>query len=455
MEDSYFGYRLFVIALVLGLNAFFAAAEVALVSVRKSKLRSLAGEGDTGAQVALNLLSNPGRLLSVTQVGVTLASLGLGWAGEDTLYSIIVSLLQPAITPGTKATLQGLSFGIAFMGMSYAHVVLGEVLPKNLALEKADRLAVLVAPVLLVFYKIASPFVIVVERSAAALSRWMGLKAESHGGGHSVEELKFVVSSSRTAGHLEDFEELAIGRLLELKDHSARQIMVPRGQIVSVSANGTLDHVLRLMDEHQYSRLPVYEDAPENIIGIIHFKDLVRVWMERRAANEARKPVAPFRLRRHIRKALVVPETKALNDLIDEFLTSRSHMALVVDEFGTINGLVTLEDALEQVFGEIEDEHDVRRALPGKEAQELELEGSMNIRDLETQYDVELPIEAGFETLAGFLLFRLGYIPNAGAVITYGQRKFTILEMDKNRIAKVKIERLSQPAAEVKKKETW
>ena len=177
--------------------------------------------------------------------------------------------------------------------------------------------------------------------------------------------------------------------------------------------------------------------------------------MERRAANEARKPVAPFRLRRHIRKALVVPETKALNDLIDEFLTSRSHMALVVDEFGTINGLVTLEDALEQVFGEIEDEHDVRRALPGKEAQELELEGSMNIRDLETQYDVELPIEAGFETLAGFLLFRLGYIPNAGAVITYGQRKFTILEMDKNRIAKVKIERLSQPAAEVKKKETW
>ena len=339
--------------------------------------------------------------------------------------------------------------------MSYAHVVLGEVLPKNLALEKADRLAVLVAPALLVFYKISSPFVIVVERTAAAISRLMGLKAGSHGGGHSVEELKFVISSSRTAGHLEDFEELVISRFLELKDHSARQIMVPRSQIVSVSANGTLDHVLLLMDEHQYSRLPVYEGAPEQIIGIIHFKDLVRVWMERRAANEAHKPVAPFRLLRHIRKALVVPETKALNELIEEFLASRSHMALVVDEFGTISGLVTLEDALEQVFGEIEDEHDVRRTLPGKGAQLLELEGSMNIRDLETQYGVELPIEAGFETLAGFLLFRLGHIPKPGAVITHGHRKFTILEMDRNRIAKVKIERMNEPAAEQEKSETW
>ncbi len=455
MENSYFGYRLFVIALVLGLNAFFAAAEVALVSVRKSKLRSLAGEGNTGAQMALNLLSNPGRLLSVTQVGVTLASLGLGWAGEDTLYSIIVSILQPAITPQTSAVMHGVCFGLAFLAMTYLHVVVGEVLPKNLALEKADRLAVLVAPALLVFYKISSPFVIVLERSAAALSIWMGLKGESHAGGHSVEELKFVVSSSRTAGHLEDFEELAIGRLLELKDHSARQIMVPRSQIVSVSVDATLDQVLRLMDEHQYSRLPVYDGAPEKIVGIIHFKDLVRVWMERRAANEARKPVAPFRLRRHLRKALVVPETKALNELIEEFLTNRAHMSLVVDEFGTINGLVTLEDTLEQVFGEIEDEHDVRRTLPGKEAPVLELEGSMNIRDLETQYGVELPIEAGFETLAGFILFRLGYIPRPGASVTYGHRKFTILEMDRNRIAKIKIERMTQPAAVDKKKETW
>ena len=455
MEDSYYGYRLFIIALVLGLNGFFAAAEVALISVRKSKLRSLAGEGNAGAQIALNLLSNPGRLLSVTQVGVTLASLGLGWAGEGTLFSIIISILQPAITPAWTSVIHGLSFGVAFLGMSYAHVVLGEVLPKNLALEKADRLAVLVAPALLVFYKISSPFVIVVERSSAAICRWMGLKGESHGGGHSVEELKFVVSSSRSAGHLEDFEELAISRLLELKDHSARQIMVPRSQIVSVAVNGTLDHVLRLMDENQFSRLPVYEGSPERIIGIIHFKDLVRVWMERRAANEARKQVAPFRLRRHLRKALVVPETKALNELIEEFLASHTHMALVVDEFGTISGLVTLEDSLEQVFGEIEDEHDVRRALPGKGAQMLEFEGTINIRDLETQYGVELPISAGFETLAGFLLFRLGYIPRAGEAVTYGHRKFTILEMDKNRIAKIKIERMTEPEAEAKKSETW
>jgi CBS domain containing-hemolysin-like protein len=434
-------YRILIMIVLLTLNGFFAAAEVALVSVRHSRLKALAGQGHVAAVAALNLLANPERLLSVTQVGVTLASLGLGWAGEDTLYQIIIGLVHPTLSPQGEQILHGVAFGLAFLLMSFAHVVLGEVVPKNLAIDKADRLAMLVAPPLLVFYRISEPFVFVVERSASALSRALGVTRGHRGGGHSVEELKFIVSSSRREGHLEGFEEKTISKVLDLESLLVREIMVPRNDIVSLPVSAGLDDVLRLMLEHQYSRVPVYEGSHEKIVGLVHYKDLMRVWMERKLAIEKRRPTRPFRLRRLLRKPLVVPETKPISQLIDEFRESHTHMALVVDEFGTIVGLVTLEDAMEQIFGEIGDEHDVKRAAPTRGAPVVEIEGGATIRDLETQYGIDLPSDAGFETLAGFLLFKFGYIPKTGEFLDYGDRRFTVLEMDRNRIAKVRIER--------------
>ena len=431
-------YRFIILAAVLILNAFFAAAEVALVSVRKSKLRALAAEGQVGAQAAINLLANPAQLLSVTQVGVTLASLGLGWAGENTVYDLLLSLFNPWLKPPFTPWLHALSFTVAFLLISYAHVVLGEVVPKNLAIEKADRLAVLVAPALLVFDRISAPFIFFASRSAATVSHWIGLRGSHTGGGHSAEELKFIVSSSRREGHLHRFEEDAIQALLELQNYYAREIMVPRNAIVSVSADASLDEVLRRMRENQYSRLPVYQGDPEHIIGYVHYKDMIRIWEERRIAAERRRPMRPFSLARVLRKPLVVPETKPLHDLIDEFRNAHVHMAVVVDEFGTIVGLVTLEDALEQILGEIGDEHDVKRPQPRADA-EIEVDGATTIRDLDTQYGLELPGDAGFETLAGFLLFQLGKIPTEGESVEYGGRRFTIAQMDHNRIARVSI----------------
>jgi len=436
-------YRLIILIAVLLLNGFFAAAEVALVSVRKSRLRALAAEGQVGAQAAINLLANPARLLSVTQAGVTLASLGLGWAGENAVYELLIGLLKPWLTPGLAPWLHGLSFAVAFLLISFAHVVLGEVVPKNLAIEKADRLAVLVAPVLLVFDRLSAPFIFFAERSAAAVSRAIGLHGIHSGGGHSAEELKFIISSSRREGHLPRFEEDAIQALLELQNYYVREIMVPRNAIVSISVDASLDQVLRRMREHQYSRLPVYQGDPEHIIGYVHYKDMMRIWEERRAAIEKKRVLRPFHLSRVLRKPLVVPETKPLNDLIDEFRGSHVHMAIVVDEFGTIVGLVTLEDALEVILGEIGDEHDLKRPKPETEASVIEVDGATTIRDLETQYGVELPAEAGFETLAGFLLFQLGKIPNTGEIVEYGDRRFTILQMDHNRIARVSIARVA------------
>lgn len=281
------------------------------------------------------------------------------------------------------------------------------------------------------------------ERTAALLLRWIGISSAHEGrGGHSTEELKYIIQSSGREGTLEQFQQDAIQRLLELSNYSAREIMVPRHNIVSLPVDAELDQVLNTISEHKYSRVPVYEDRPEKIIGIVHYKDLMRVWEERRFAHDKHRTARPFRLRRFVRKALVVPETKPLNQLVEEFRTTHNHMALVVDEFGTISGLVTLEDALEQILGEIGDEHDLKRPATSEASQALNIEGSTTIRDLETRYNIVLPADAGFETVAGFLLTQFGYIPRPGEFVEHAGRRFTIVEMDRNRIATVKIEKV-------------
>ncbi len=434
--------RFAVLILILAANGFFAAAEVSLVSVRQSRLRQLAEQGQAGAQSALNLLANPGRLLSVTQVGVTLASLGLGWAGEGTLYGLFRGVTDAMRISASPKLLHGIAFALAFLIISYAHVIIGEVVPKNVAIQKADRVAVLAAPVLLVFYRISQPFVVVIERSSALILRVLLGDGGHVRGGHTPEELKYIIQSSRREGMLDEFEQDAIQRLIELSEYSAREIMTPRHNIVSLPVDANLETVLAVMTEHKFSRIPVYEDRPEQIIGIVHYKDLMRVWDERRFAHERRRATRPFRLRRFVRKPLVVPESKPLNQLIDQFRKSHTHMALVVDEFGTVTGLVTLEDLLQEIFGDVGDEHDEVRPAPSHQDRALQLDGSTSIRDLETRYNLVLPGEAGFETLAGFLLLQFGYIPKVKDSIEYGGRRFTIIEMDRNRIAKVLVEKL-------------
>ena len=442
VETSHYALRLAALALILIVNAFFAAAEVALLSVRDSRLRQLADEGVTGAKTALALLANPEKLLSVTQIGVTLASLGLGWAGEDTLYAILLNLFHPILTPITTGFLQGTCFVLAFLVMTYAHVVIGEVVPKNLAIDKADRLAVVVAPVLMVFYKALSSFVVVVERSSKAITRALGVKGGHAGSGHSSEELKLVVSSSRFAGHLPKSQEDMIHRVLDLEEILVREIMVPRPDVISVPVNSTLDEALEAMVVSQHSRLPVWEEAPEHMTGVIFFKDMLRVWHDRRTNMRLHRPAPPFHLARIVRKPIIVPETKPLLQMLEEFRARHAHMALVVDEFGTVTGLVTVEDVLEQIVGEIEDEFDERLALPQVEADLIELDAATGIREFASIYGVELPDDEGFETIAGYLLYELGHIPKEGEAVEFHGRRFTVTGMEKHRIARVKVEKL-------------
>lgn len=440
MNDGYFGYRILLLAAIIAVNAFFASAEAALIAARPSRLRELAERGQLGAQAALSLLARPARLLSTVQVGVTLASLGAGWAGEDTLYRLLVAALGPVQPAWLAALLHTAAFACAFLVLTFAMVVAGEVVPKNLAIEKSDRLAALVAPPLLVIARAFQPFVYVLERAAGVLTRMLGLRGQTSG--HSVEELKMIAGSVREAGGLSRFQEQIVSGALELHEIAVREIMIPRHDMVSLSVDASLDQILRTAAEHPFSRFPVWEGQPEQIIGFLHYKDLLA------EIDRQRRYGAPFRLRALLRKPLVAPESKPVDQMIEEFLHSRRHLALVVNEFGTIVGMATLEDALEEMLGAIEDEHDAREPERVTPPTVLELDGGISIRDLASQYGIELPTNSGFETLAGFLLFRLGCIPQGGETLEYEGRRYTVVEMDRRRIARVRIEPVEPASAE-------
>ncbi len=440
--NSNIGLRLLLLGALTTINAFFAASEIALLSVRRPKIKQLAQEGHLGAQAALKLLANTERFLSVIQVGIGITSLAMGVAGEEAINHWLQMQLVPMAPPGYAKVVEFFCLMLSFVFLTLLLVVVGEVVPKNLGIHASQKISLICAPPLLIVNRALAPLVFLVERMANLFSRFIGLPQGGVHGIHSLEEIRHIVESSLEHSTVTNFEAHAIDRLLELRELVAREVMTPRSSMVCLPMDAPLDELLKTMSDHHYSRVPVYKDNPDNIIGIVHFRDLLVVWQERRVATEKRRPVRKFVLEQHVRKLPVIPETKSLSDLIDEFRYNRAHMALVVNEFGAVSGVLTLEDVFEQVFGEIEDEHDLVVVEQAKNADELELEGSVPTRDLETKFGIDLPGDAGFETLAGFILFRLGYIPAVGQAIEEGDRRYTVIEMERNRIGRVKIERL-------------
>ena len=440
--NSNIGFKLFLLLTLTAINAFFAASEIALLSVRRQRILQLAQEGNLGAQAALKLLMSTERLLSVITVGISITSLAMGVAGEEAINQWLQTQLVPLAPREYIKVVEVFCLMLSFVVLTLVLVVIGEVVPKNIGILASERISILSAPPLLVVSRMFAPLVFLVERLSNFFSRLLGLPQGGAHGIHSLEEIRHIVESSLEHATVTNFEAHAIDRLLELRELVAREVMTPRSSMVCLPSDAPLDELLKTMSDHHYSRVPVYKDSPDNIIGIVHFRDLLVVWQERRVATEKRRPVRKFVLEQHVRKLPVIPETKSLSDLIDEFRHNRAHMALVVNEFGAVSGVLTLEDVFEQVFGEIEDEHDLVVVEQAKNADELELEGSVPTRDLETKFGIDLPGDAGFETLAGFILFRLGYIPAVGQAIEEGDRRYTVIEMERNRIGRVKIERL-------------
>lgn len=442
--------RVFAILLLIAANAFFAAAEFALVSVRETRIQQLIDTRRIGARIVQRLHRNLDEVVNGVQLGITVVSLTLGWVGEPLLARIMLGPLSDV--PHASIYAHGLAIAAAFVIITFFHVILGELVPKSLALERAEQVALAVAAPMDVFLTLTRPLTYVMSRAAGMVLRAFGSRRLHQGPVHSPDELKLIVTASRQLGQIPTEQEEMIHNALELEDITAREVMVPRPDIFSLPGDLTLDEGLARIVEEQHSRIPIYDpqSGPEHIIGVLYEKDLMR-WTRLRLATDPSKGaissrIANMKINQIMRDVLVVPETKVLSELLEEFKQRKRHMAIVVDEFGSTAGVITVEDILEQLVGEMEDEFDIAPLdQPALDEAILTIEGALNIRDLDAQYEIALPREAGFETLGGFVLAQLQKIPAAGDSFEFEDHRFTVAEMDGHRIAKVKIEKL-QPA---------
>ena len=429
------------VALLILANGFFVATEFALVSIRETRIEQLLAAGAPGARTVRRLQRGLDDLLPAVQLGVTLCSLALGWLGEPLAASLLLPVFEQL--PHAHVYAHVAAVAVGFACITYFHVVAGELVPKALALRRAEALALAVAPPMLAFMAVARPAVRLLKHSAAAVLKAFDMPMTERAQVHSAEELKLIATSARRMGILPEFEEQLVHRALELDDVPVREIMTPRQKIFSLpSAMRVEEAGARLMARH-HSRIPVYDEkrGPEHIVGVVYARDLTRLMLYRPANGKPEGPFAALRLGQVMRDVLIVPETKSVLDLLRSFQQRRRHMAIVVDEYGSTAGLVTAEDAIEQLTGELEDEFD-SPATPilTMASGALLMEGGVNLRDLETQMQWKLPREGGVETLAGFLLMRLGHIPHTGEWVVFEGRRLTVVEMEGRRIARVRVE---------------
>ena len=385
-------------------------------------------------------------LCDKTTQSATLCSLALGWLGEPLAASLFAEPLGALPHADIFARVTAVVLGFACI--TYLHVVVGELVPKALALRRAEALALAIAPPMLVFMSIVRPAVRLLKVGAATVLRMFGVAMSERAQVHSTDELKLIATSARRMGLLPEYEEQLVHRALELDVVTAREIMTPRQKIFSLPSNMSVEEAGARLIANHHARVPVYDEkrGPEHIVGVVYARDLVRLLFFRSGAGPASGPFAALRLGQVMREALIAPETKSVLDLLREFQQRRRHMAIVVDEYGSTVGLVTAEDAIEQLTGELEDEFD----LPSAPALTLTggallMDGGVNLRDLETQMQWRLPREGGVETLAGFLLVRLGHIPRSGESVVFEGRRLTVVDMEGRRIARVRVEPEARP----------
>jgi putative hemolysin len=448
-------FRVIVVAFFILATSFFVAAEFALVSVRETRIQQLIALGRPGARTALKLKHSIDEFLPAVQLGVTVAGLALGWIGEPSIAQIILNVESSwlhALPAHAVLYAHTIAVILAFSLITYFEVLLGELVPKSLALQRAERIALAVAGPMDVFIRITRPIVKLLNTSASVVLRLFRAPLRGEGAVHSPEELKLIATATRRMGLLPVFQEEIIHRAIELNHVTVREIMTPRGKIFSLPADMPLQLASARIVEEQHSRIPVYETShgPEDLIGVVYSKDVSRLMHFRTVAlSMGGKGESGLTLRQVMRELTVVPETKLAIELLQEFQERRRHIAIVVDEFGSTVGLVTAEDVLEQIVGELEDEFDISRSPLLSTTGAMVLEGSTTLRDLGNQLHWVFPREAGVETLAGFVLAHLGHIPIVGESIDYEGRRFQVAEMSGHRISRVTVEDIAPPQNEV------
>jgi len=426
-----------VVFLVLA-NGFFVAAEFALVSIRRTKVDELVALGKPGAAWLQRVVENPNRIIAATQLGITLASLGLGWIGEPAIAPVIeplVRLFPVSAQPGVSQTISAV---LAFAIITFLHVVIGELAPKSIALQNPEKTSLFVARPTLWTELIFKPAIWLFNGAGKILLRTIGVEpVTGQELAHSVEELKMLVTASAEGGVVEAEESEMLHAIFDMGDLLVRQVMIPRTEIIAVEADIPLQEIISLVNQSTYTKFPVYEDSLDQILGIVHVKDLLRAMQSQECDNCTARSL--------IRDALYVPETLSVTNLLQRFRAQRQHIAIVLDEYGGTAGLVTLEDLLEEIVGEVSDPFDVFTP----EIQTLP-DGSYSINGLalieEVNEKLGLNLEdPHYDTIAGYILGKLGRIPKPKDVIETDGFRFQIEAMDGLRIARLLLHRLNQP----------
>ncbi len=430
-------------ALVL-LNGFFVAAEFALVRSRRTRLEAMVRGGDRLARIAVRAVSNITRALSASQLGVTFSSLGLGWLAQDTMVAVFGGLLDdvsPVLTLPVQIFVAAL---IAYLVIAYIHVVFGELTPKALTLRSPERFARFLAPPLLLFAWLMSPFLWLIHRTAGGVLKAMGQPAAGIGENvHSAEELRLLVEQSQEGGALEPADADLIDAVFEFSEKNAREVMTPRTDIVALDADAPLEAVLKIVDENGFSRYPVYDGTIDDIIGLVLTKDMLKILLPAAsrassvAGSAARDAsVADFSVRGLLRPVHVIPGSREVEDVLADFKRLKEHMAIVLDEYGGTAGMITMEDLLEEIVGEILDEYDTPEDLDEPvmtRSGETVVPGSSNIGELNDHFGLSVP-DTEATTIGGFVFGILGRVPQPGDRVIAGGAVFTVRSMDGRRI---------------------
>ena len=423
-------------------NGFFVGAEFALVSVRRPRLEARAAAGSRRAQAGLRLISDPTSFISATQLGITIASLALGWVGEPTVAAMLQPIASSVASAGRAgAVAHVFAIIIAFAAITFLHIVLGELMPKMVALERAEALALIVARPLEIFAKVFRWPLWIFNRTGATLGRLIGLKSSlQHAAVYSEAELRQLVDISRESGHLRAEERRLIHRVFEFSDTLVREAMVPRPAIAAISADCPLEEITQAFQQHRYSRLPVYQGSLDNVVGFIHSKDLIPYLLRPQ----------DFRLEYVLQPPMYVVDTGRLEDVLRQMQKAKTHFGFVVDEHGGIEGIITLEDLLEEIVGDISDEHDeeVNEQISLIDDRTYLLDGSLAVRDLNRRLKTSVPESEAYTTIGGFLMTVAGQVLQPGEVIEHDGLRFHIEKVERRRLLRVRLELPEKKQAE-------
>jgi len=420
--------------LLVLLNGFFVAAEYSFIRVRETQIDELAAAGSARAKLAKRIGDSLDSYIAAAQLGVTLASLAIGWIGEPAVAAVI-SPLFGWLRDLSETLFHVLSFAIAFLAITYLHIVLGELAPKYLAIQRAVRIALLCAYPLDLFYRLVRPFNWLVSQSANAIVRALGIKPHEALEAHSDQELKMLVAASAKQGVLQESERVIVGNALDFADTVVRQVMVPRTEIVAVPEDLDLAGLVAMARQTRFSRFPVYRDDLDHIVGVVHVKDLVGVdRMSKAKAHDI------------MRRVPAIPETLRLDQALAEFRRQHAQLAIVIDEYGGTAGLVTLEDVLEELVGEVGDEFEkdaqppIREESPGVYL----VDGLVGLAELRERLRLELNDEP-YDTIGGMVFGRLGRLAQVGDTIEVEGYRFQVTGVDGRRVSQVRVQKSRPP----------